>query len=325
MIESTIYSKGFPKAFLKAFKKKTDIKASIISMLEMILNTYFKWTFSEKVSEEIESYIIEKLLFENGRAFFFETGGHYFITMVAERGQIDAVGRLVKARAITLDGNEYPEKIIRPIVKQNKSGKIEIEQPNAVLIKNNLLDLPTITLLQPFIDTLNYTWQTLQINLSNNRVKRIITATDANQANTIKREINDLIDGVDSIKVITDKNAVDGIKTLDAVSNSQDVKDIREVYDWLYNWILTYIGINSIAQIDKQSGESEAEINANRQQTNAVLNSYLEFRKKACGEINKLYPKAEASIKTLTEIQQEEKEKIIDTMLKQKEQNNGQE
>lgn len=325
MIESTIYSKGFPKAFLKAFKKKTDIKASIISMLEMMLNTYFKWEFSEKASEEIESYIIERLLFENGRAFFFEAGGHYFITMVAERGQIDAVGRLVKARAITLDGNEYPEKIIRPIVKQNKSGKIEIEKPNAVLIKNNLLDLPTITLLQPFIDTLNYVWQTLQINLSNNRVKRIITATDANQANTIKREINDLIDGVDSIKVITDKNAVEGIKTLDAVSNSQDIKDIREVYDWLYNWILTYIGINSIAQIDKQSGESEAEINANRQQTNAVLNSYLEFRKKACDEINKLYPEAKASIKTLTEIQQEEKEKIIDEILKQKEQDNNQE
>lgn len=317
MIESTLYIKGFPKGFLKAFRKKTDIKPSIIAMFGMILNTYFKWSCNPKYSQEIESYIIEQLQFENGRCLLFEESGHYFITLVAERGKIDAIGRLVKARPITLDGNIFNERIIRPIVNKDKSGIITIEQPNAILIKNNLYDLPTLTLLQPFIDTLNYIWQTLQINLSNNRVKRIIKANDANQANIIKKEINDLIDGIESVKVITDKNALDGIQTLEAVNNSQDIKDIQEVYDWLYNWILTYLGIDNMAQIDKQSGMTTEEIQANQSQTNLFLNSMLEFRQKACDEANRLYPDLNLKVDTITNIQAEKaKQDIINRIAK---------
>lgn len=314
MIESTIYKKGFPKGFLKVFKKKTDIKANVLAMFEMIFAHFFKWDFENEIAkEEIESDVIETLLFENGRSMLFEFGGHYFTTLIAERGKIDNVGRLTKARPITLDGNIYDERIIRRIVTL-KNNKITIEEPNAVIIKNNLLDLPTTTLLMPFVDTLNYIWQSLQISLSNARVKRIFKAVDQNQANILKSQINDLIDGVESVKIITDKNAVNGFETIDAVNNSQDIKDIREVYDWLYNWILTYLGIDNMAQIDKQSGMSEIEINANKQQTNAYLSSMLEYRKKACKEINKLYNLG-AKVETLTEINAREIQKqIVDNM-----------
>lgn len=310
MIESTIYTKGFPKGFTKAFKKKTDIKANIIAMFEMIFAHYIQWDFKdEQAKDEIESDIIEKLLFEDGRAMFFKYGGHYFTTLIAQRGKIDANARLTKAHPITLDGNIYPERVIRRIVEQ-KGNKINIIEPDAVILKNNMLDLPTITILDPFINTLNYIWQTLQINLSNNRVKRIIKATDPNQVNIIKREINNLIDGVESISVITDKNAVNGIETLESASTSQDIKDIREVYDWLYNWLLTYLGIDNMAQIDKQSGMTPDEINANKSQTNLYLSSMLEYRKKACDQINKIY-NIGASITTLTEKQAREMQQEI--------------
>lgn len=319
MIESTIYRKGFPKGFLKVFRKKTDIKANVLAMFEMIFAHYFKWSFTnERAKEEIESDVIETLLFENGRSMFFEFGGHYFTTLIAEKGKIDNVGRLTKARPITLDGNIYDERIIRRIVTL-KNNNITIEEPNAVIIKNNLLDLPTTTLLAPFIDTLNYIWQSLQISLSNNRVKRIFKATDQNQANVLKKEINDLIDGVESVKIVTDKNAANGFETIDAVSSSQEIKDIREVYDWLYNWILTYLGIDNMAQIDKQSGMTDTEINANKAQTNAYLSAMLEYRQKACVDINRLYGIG-AKVETITEIQAREMQKqIVDNMQKQQE------
>lgn len=315
-MESTIYKKGFPKGFLKTFRNKTDIKANVMAMFSMICNKLFIWEFeNETAKQELESYIIEKLLFENGRNLFFEMGGHYFVTMVAERGKIDNVGRLVKARPITLDGTTFDERVIRNIVKQ-KGDKITIETPNAVLIKNNLYDLPTMTLLEPFIDTLNYIWQTLQINLSNSRVKRIIVASDPNQTNVIKKEINELINGVESVKAITDKTATDGLKTLEAVSNAEDIKTIKELYDWLYNWLLCYLGIDNMAQIDKQSGMTPTEIQSNQTQTKMFLNSMYEFRQKACEEINKLY-NIGASVKFYGDILAEELQKeIVDTMAK---------
>lgn len=319
MIENHLFKKGLPKGFLKVFKKKTDIKANVIAMFGMICNKLFKWEFgNEKAAEEIDGYIIEQLLFENGRCLFFEEGGHYFVTLIAERGQIDNVGRLVKARPITLDGTFFKERIIRNIVKQNKDGSISIETPNAVIIKNNLYDFATLDLLTPFIDTLNYTWQTLQINLSNSRVKRVISAIDPNQANVIKKEINNLIDGVDSIAVITDKNAVDGLKSIDAVSTNADIKDIREVYDWLYNWLLNFLGISNMAQIDKQSGMTPEEINSNKTQTSLFLDAMLDFRQQAADKINKITD-AQISVKSYLEI---EKEELIDNMIEQSYNNN---
>ena len=317
MNETHIYKKGLPKGFYKVFKDKNSIGANVCAMFSMICNKLFKWEFeNERANEEIDGYIIEKLLFENGRCLFFEEGGHYFITLIAERGQIDAVGRLVKARPITLDGNTYKERIIRNIVEE-KNGKITIQKPNAVLIKNNLYDLPTLDLLAPFIQTLNYVWQTLQINLSNSRVKRLIVATDQNQANVIKKEIKELIDDVESVKVITDKKATEGLKTIDAINNSEDVKTTREVFDWLYNWILCYLGINNMAQIDKQSGMTETEITSNQTQTTLFLKSMSDFRKLAEEQINKL-TEAKCKVRTYQEMQEEEiKEKIIDNMTKQ--------
>ena len=318
-MEHTIYKKGFPKGFLKVFRNKTDIKANVIAMFGMICNKLFKWSFeNERANEEIDGYIIEKLLFENGRCLFFEEGGHYFVTLVAERGQIDGVGRLVKARPITLDNTTFKERVIRNIVKQDRNGKITIETPNAVLIKNNLYDLPTLTILQPFIDTLNYIWQTLQINLSNSRVKRVIVASDPNQTNFIKKEINDVIDGVESVKVITDKTATEGLKQLDAVSNGEDIKATKEIYDWLYNWILCYLGINNMAQIDKQSGMTPDEIKSNQTQTNLFLESLADFRRKAVEKINKLTD-AKIKLQTYQELQEEEKQEIIDNMSSQTE------
>lgn len=312
-LETHLY-KGLPKGFLKAFKKKTDIRENVICMFLMILNTRFKWTFeNETAREELESYIIEKLLNEEGRCFIFESGGHYFNTLVAEKGQLDAVGRLVKARAITLDGTIFNDRVIRNIVHQDENGKTTIEKPNAVLIKNNLYDLSTITILTPFIDTLNYIWQTLQINLSNARVKRIITAVDNNQTNVIKKEITKLIDGVESVAVITDKNAVDGLKTLESASSNADITEIKELYDWLYNWLLTYLGINNMANIDKQSGMTPQEINSNTQQVSQYLNSMLFFRKKACDELNKLY-NIGAKIEIVNDFTIEDKNSIVDNM-----------
>jgi len=314
MIESHIY-KTIPKGFLKAIKKKTDIKQNIILMFSMICNKLFKWEFeNENATEEIESYIIEKLLFENGRCLFFEEGGHYFITMVAEGGQIDAVGRLVKAKPLTLDNNRYNDRIIRNIVEKNGE-EITIKKPNAVLIKNNLYDLSTLELLAPFIDTLNYIWQSLQIALSNNRTKRIIVATDPNQANIIKKEIKETIDGVESVRVVTDKTATDGLKTIESTNNGQDIKDIRDVFDWLYNWLLTFMGVDSMAQVDKESGKTTEEVESNKTQTNLFLESMFDFRKKAVEQINKI-TNAKASIKSYAEINKEEMQKqIVDTMM----------
>ena len=311
MIESHIYKKGLPKAFYKAFKNKTDIKANIMFMFALICDTRIKWKFKdERANEELDGHIINKLLFNDGRCLVFETGGHYFNTQIAERGTIDANGRLVKARPITLDGHTYPERIIRNIVKQDKDGNITIEKPNAVIIKNNIYDFATLDLLTPFIDTLTYIWQSLQIDLSNNRVKRVIVATDPNQANVIKKEINKLIDGIDSVAVITDKNATDGLKTIEKAVSNADIKDLREVYDWLFNMLLSFIGINTISQIDKQSGMTPEEINANNSFTKLMLNSHTDFLQEACNDLNKLY-NIGASIE-LVGIEKETKEKIID-------------
>ena len=202
MIEAHLYKKGLPKAFYKVFKNKTDIKANIMFMLAEICDARVKWHFkNERANEELDGHIINKMLFENGRCLIFEEGGHYFNTLIAERGRIDANARLTKARPITMDGNTYPERIIRNIVTMDKKGVVKVEKPNAVIVKNNLYDFATLDLFTPFIDTLNYIWQSLQIELSNNRAKRVIVANDQNQTNVVKKEIKNLVDGVDSVAV----------------------------------------------------------------------------------------------------------------------------
>lgn len=296
----------------KNYNKKF-IKTSLLNMFKLICCEMFKWNLKE-LNGDVDGYIIERLGYDDGRALLSKYGGHYFFTKVAKSGKIDAVGRLVSAEPITLDGAVLPRVNIRDIVKVS-NGRVEVEKKNAVLFKNNLLDTPTISFIMPYLDTLEYIWQTLQIQLSNMRVKRIITTNDNNQRSVIKNEIAEAVDGIESVLVVSNNNFTSDVKVLESAQNSQDIREIKDLYNWLYNWLMTFLGINNTEQSDKLSGVSSEETKANNNQIALFRESLLSFRRQFCEDVKEVFG-VNISVEFNKNV---DAEKVINNMFKQEE------
>lgn len=264
----------------------TDIKDSLFNLLINMTNKMFSY---EGLPEEIDQYEIEKTLFLQGKAVFWKLGGHYFCTTLAKGGVLDAYGRLVEATPITFDGNIYPTVRVRDKVDYDrKTGNFEIQEKNAVLIKNNLEEISTLAFLNPFLERINYIWNTIGIEESNIRSKRIFTCLE-NQRPVVDREISNLINGKKPYALVTDKAMIDSFQELKRAVDPNCLKDLWYDYDKVWSLIMQFLGINTLADSSKKERLISAEVEANNEMIALFKAAMLEFRQHAMDQVNEMF------------------------------------
>lgn len=161
----------------------------------------------------------------------------------------------------------------------------DVKASDGVLIENNKLRLPTLPIVNYFVEQLYHIKRTRDVNIAQLKYQFVI-ATKENNELSVKR----LVEKVDNYEpiIITDKNAMDlddMIKVLPTGVKPM-LAELTDTYHDVLNECLTYLGINN-ANTDKRERLITNEVDANNQFIECCTSLFLESRQRACEEINK--------------------------------------
>ena len=271
-------------------KNETSISNNLMWLYTNVANKIFNW---EDIPKEIPQYVFEWLLFTYGRCVIVFQEGKFWCLRVAKAGKLDAYGRMVSAYPISLNDVEFPEVQIRddfdPHTKKWKKA-------NAVLVKNNLMELPTMSLMLPFLERMNYIWQTLGIAEANIRTKRIIHCADADQKNILQAEANQITGSIRSLIALFDKSMLEsgnqGLTSLPAIESTNDLKDIWFDFNQNLSIANDILGIQNNPDSFKSEKQTDDEINSNNPFVDLTRASMLECRQDAIADAKKIWPEA---------------------------------
>ena len=184
--------------------------------------------------------------------------------------------------------NNYDEPVkLKPYGTNYNMTKTLVNGKDAVLIKNNVLRLPTKNTIKLFSWRLADMTRTIDVNVNAMKTPVIIRCTEK-QKNTLKQAFKQWNDN--ELMLMVDK-------TLDSSADIFEVlkTDAPIVFDKLqlqkhaiWNEIMTFLGINNANQ-DKKERLVDDEVQANNEQVEYSANVMLQSRKQACEEINKLF------------------------------------
>lgn len=225
----------------------------------------------ENLPNNMKEEWIEKILYHEGRAMFFEAK--------------DSIGLMVSK--VTHYGlNHYEEPIsLRPVANNYYDVKDYKVGEECVLIKNNDLSLPSDYEVRLFAYRLANLTRTQDINVDAQKTPVLIRCTDK-QKLTLKN-VYKQYKGNEPV-IFGDKYYdLDGFEVLKT--------DAPIVFDKLQlqkhqvmNEFLTLFGINN-ANMDKKERVVDDEVQANNEEVNSFSQMLLKTRKQAVKEINELF------------------------------------
>lgn len=260
-----------------------DIKAQIITIVNNLVAKNYVY---KNLPPEIDSYILEDILFNRGQAVWFQVGSTNVVLPSANAYELDIYGKPNKIRPIAFNGQPFNEYYIRNEFDW-KTGKIK-NQANAVLIMNNNQRISTYFFIQPIIDRLCVLWENLGLNACFQRVKALIEC-NTNVAKEIEQQMYDLLGDNKPIAIVKNKEST--LPQINPVSfnypNNQ--KDIWEDFDRTFNLLLTFCGVNNNDNDMKKERVIVDEVNANNEIIDRIYSVGFDFREKAIKEINEMF------------------------------------
>lgn len=282
-----------------------SIRVQLLLLVEHIISASYTW---ENIPEEIEPDIPERALFYFGEALFFKYGDYHAMTQCVGNGQLNLYGRFKGYRPILYNGTLMQNLVYR--VRKDIDENGEVYEQEAVIVKNNEQNLPTISLIMPVLKRLSDLWITMGIKQSLSRVKTLIEA-DEDSAKAFQKAVSQIVDSDAQYTVVSHKTSalLQDIKTLELYSEYEPNKDW---YDFDKTWalLMTMCGVFSNADQSKRERQIVDEVNANQEVVSLVSNMGLKLRQYACKQINKLYG-LNISVK-LTKDMEDNKRKDLD-------------
>lgn len=273
---------------LNPLNNETHIYSELYFYFLNMVNKMFSW---EGLPKEIPQYVLEALLHNYGECIVWKVGGHYFCGVVAKNGKLNVYARMEEGRPICVDGNDWGNYRIEDEYIYNKETKeLKINKRNAVLLRNNLTQTPTLPILRKYISRLDYIWGSIGIAEAQVRTKRLWSVEDAGQKSAFEREINELTNGVKSDIVVINKsfNAENQTQT-ERASSGQDIKDLW--YDFLEVFALlkNFLGIKANLNTTKAERMITSEVEANEEFTLLARASMLEQRQFGCEDLKEVF------------------------------------
>lgn len=211
---------------------------------------------------------IEKLLFSRGMAAFFKAPGMSFMCLECDPGgRVNVYG---DATAYRVHGFNY---------------KKYLKAEDCVIIRNNLLALPSESFVMHYVNKLSEAERTMDVNVKSCKTP-VIFACDDKDVLTFKRIFQE-VDG-NTPAIFADRNL-----NLDSITAYMTgVKFIgNELMDYkrsVESDLLTFLGQNN-TPVDKKERLITDEAEANNQLIDSFAELQLEARLMACKEINEKY------------------------------------
>ena len=228
----------------------------------------FKW---DGLPEGLEERYIERVLFDNGKALFFEDPTMKHMCLPCFQGsQLNVYNEPLSWRAIGTGYNrEYPRE-------------------QCVLIENNKMRTPTHDTVAFFVRKMYEAERTMDVNLTTSKAPWIFLCDEKN-VYTYKSIFQ---------KIDQNEPAIFGSKTLAQGLGTEQLlptrtefigNDLMDFSHSVENKLLTFLGINN-CPVDKKERlvTDEAESNDQLLATNAAV--MLEARQRAAEAINKMWP-----------------------------------
>lgn len=230
-----------------------------------------KWDLP-KVFQQIDPIFIEKLLFYKGRCAIVrdKSKGFLLCDFVNKNVRFNMLGYPTKIQALDILNNEQIG---------------EYSSEDFVIIENNPFWYPTV----------NHVWndctkmadlnESMDTNVNAQKIP-IVFQGRPEQKTTMQSIMSQIKTGLEYIFLNKDYN-VDDIKTLD-INRPFIAEQILNVLDRRKNELLTKIGIEN-ENVNKLSGISESEVNANSALVNLTNDVMLNSRQKACKELKEKF------------------------------------
>lgn len=286
-----------------------------------LLNSFIAWIKSnyDGLPDDVPFWQIGKLMFYNGQAMWFNIEGVNFVLPIAKGGKLNDNGILVEGEPITVSGNKFP-KFQFADSYEYKDGHITKHKQNAVWIRCNFETIPIWNFLEPYLQRLDYAWQTIGIEEAGVRTKRIILCQEG-QKNIVKREIKKAINDGEPYIIITAKQGSDlaNIGEMQRTTDPVVIKDLWYDFDKVWTQVLKRFGLEHMGDTDKKEHQNDSEINKGDEENKFFADSMLMFLDDAFNQVNKLFGTNIQRHKEEKEDEEEEDEEDNDTNEKEDE------
>lgn len=255
----------------KTEQLKTELMALYMKYWQNIATNIFEWGgFPENISSELlSSEIIEKWLFEEGKAVFFKDSSLGFLCLKVNKEGFNVVGKPTAYRAW---GNGY-EKRLSP--------------DECVFIKNNETELATKDPLQYYCECIADIELTKKLRRNAHKTPFMLETTPETEltAKNIFKQID-----ADEPALYRNKGRGEETTGVNVLNTGVDYINDRlndEKNSYIAD-ILTLLGLDNYVE-DKAERVQSAEVEANQEYINQAFRASLEKRQKACEEINKKF------------------------------------
>ncbi len=255
----------------KTEQLKAELMALYMKYWQNIATNIFEWGgFPENISSDLlSSEIIEKWLFEEGKAVFFKDSSLGFLCLKVNKEGFNVVGKPTAYRAW---GNGY-EKRLSP--------------DECVFIKNNETELATKDPLQYYCECIADIELTKKLRRNAHKTPFMLETTPETEltAKNIFKQID-----ADEPALYRNKGRGEETTGVNVLNTGVDYINDRlndEKNSYIAD-ILTLLGLDNYVE-DKAERVQSAEVEANQEYINQAFRASLEKRQKACEEINKKF------------------------------------
>lgn len=243
--------------------------------LQLLARSVFEW---DGLPNNIEERFIERVLFTEGKAVFYEDGNlGLVVAKVAESGPL----------------NHYDNPTwIRPYGTGFELEQKSIKYDDCVVIRNNDMMLPTNDTLMLYAMRLTEIQRSMDVNVIAQKTPILIQCNDK-QLMTLKR-IYEQYTGNEPVIFGDNQLDLSGINCIK--TEAPFVADkLADLKDRIWNEAMTFLGLNN-ANTQKKERLITDEANANNQLIMASANVMLKNRELACEMINEKF-KCQVSVK----------------------------
>lgn len=255
----------------KTEQLKAELMALYMKYWQNIATNIFEWGgFPENISSDLlSSEIMEKWLFEEGKAVFFKDSSLGFLCLKVNKEGFNVVGKPTAYRAW---GNGY-EKRLSP--------------DECVFIKNNETELATKEPLQYYCECIADIELTKKLRRNAHKTPFMLETTPETEltAKNIFKQID-----ADEPALYRNKGRGEETTGVNVLNTGVDYINDRlndEKNSYIAD-ILTLLGLDNYVE-DKAERVQSAEVEANQEYINQAFRASLEKRQKACEEINKKF------------------------------------
>jgi len=235
--------------------------------LKMIVLSLFEW---EGLPDSCNARFLEKCLFDYGYALFcFDNQFGYLTLKCTPSGEL----------------NYYDEPIKYTTYGTGLLGRRTYTTDEAVFIRNNILEKPSVTTIQLFAYRLTEAERTIDVNIKAQKTPVIIKCTDKEKLSMMN--IFNQYEGNEPLIVASksfDTSNFEVFKT-DAPFVADKVQEYKRQ---IWYEALNTFGIRT-ANTEKRERLITPEVNANMEQVSIMAQTMLKTRQEACEQINKKF------------------------------------